>query len=276
MDKEIKDIFDSHHKLDEKTLDTIESMLLSFRYLRAEYINYTQKTINDLFVSLNYQYAYYPIDIYELRNILEKNKVSCLFSLDFCKKYLIDYPIWLGFEFDGEGVGGLTLDPKEIKLVRAFINIDAVSQDQKIDAVSQDQKKVDSITDIFKELVSKELLYEVKVFFENPIFSRSSVAIENSNFRPKIASPLHKYVVNIGNIEIENEIINSNSPEDAVIEAVSKKWDSIKDSYHGGDLNYRPPRFDPKTWLAMKESPMWADIVKEASKTFNLKTSQSN
>ena len=101
--EDINSLLKNKFKIDDLELYNLSSAISNCRILNYEFCNYPDKVLKDV-VSLDSKtdIIYYPCDIVELSYILEQNEVSShkyfiLSNINFINKYLLDYPLFLGF-----------------------------------------------------------------------------------------------------------------------------------------------------------------------------------
>jgi len=102
----------------------IYQSLSSFRKVKDVFADNENNILKDAFSLIcESNYAYYPLDVIELRLFLTSNRISCmidtLFSYKFIRKYCHDYPLMLCIDIsktDMERYGGIVMDDDSVDL----------------------------------------------------------------------------------------------------------------------------------------------------------------
>jgi hypothetical protein len=236
----------------QQAADVVEA-IMAYRDLSQELIDYPVKVVEDLASApVAFNASYLPCDIIELRPILAKKSIFkltpiALFSFEFCRRYLLDYPILLGCDIKSNcgifsGVVLLKDNPFDISnaIKRIYIRENLLSHGQ-----------IDIVEGIFKEYCPESKVYRIG---DIPAIRGEKVAQGRRKRR---------FRVNIETIGVNNIDVFAISEADAVQQALSRRWQSV--SKETGQ-RVKPAKYHLEYWLG---SPFWDNIVTEA-RGFNL------
>lgn len=144
--------------------DILDGALDSLRYCNPSQQGDVdgQSIVQDLFqMEIESSFAYYPIDIVELRHFIEQDSISLgkpsvLFSLRFIRKHCSDYPLVIGVNIKGlDGKhGGAFIDydclslKERLKRLYIFRDLDKQAVCNIKDIINDTETKIDIIKDI--------------------------------------------------------------------------------------------------------------------------------
>jgi tRNA nucleotidyltransferase/poly(A) polymerase len=257
-----------HEKINEILCDTsfkydqsacLCDLLNSFRYLSYELIQNPQMLLEDLIQNkIESNKGYYPLDVVELRLALSQDRIPSikpmLFSYKFTQKYLQDYPLLLCIDIskdDYSCFGGLAIGEYYSSLHNSLKRIYISSKLSK--------KTIEDVQNILKEEDIKcDMIVDTKV----PGLSN-----------PKLAAALNAYIVNISQLGIEDETIHADTEEEAVADAINRKWDRVQQAKN---LRYREHKYRPQTWLKLRNTEFWSNMVRHAHTVKSIKMAQLN
>jgi len=237
------DILDQ--KLSNNDACSIFRILSFIRNVKEEMIEDTDKVLYDLFqYPIESKYAYLPIDVIELRYLLENNSASkiinALFSYKFARKYFQDYLLLMCIDISDSSCdiyGGVVVNTEQIalkdKLKRLYIH------------PRLDEEIVKQIKAIFNE---EEVHVDIVADIQVP-----------GTYNPKFSAVLNRYIVNIGGLDIKDAVMNATSEEEAISEAVNRKWNRVRESV---GFHYRPYKYRTSTWLKFRGTPFWNMMVR--------------
>ena len=169
----------------------------NYRYLFDEYIDNSDKILQDLSKSTIYNDVIFPCDVIDLRKILEDKKICCLnnialFSPQFANKYLKKFPIFLTLN------NNLILEEEEcIKNIKGakflLTNILDISSNIKNICINF---PIENITKYKIINIIKEISPEINYFISNSVPGISGYNEKLSkkvNIKTKYAKELKKY-----------------------------------------------------------------------------------
>lgn len=222
---------------------SIISSFLNFESFFEGYQNFS-KIINKKIFSTQNDSNYYYIPIYtlELRQILQNKKIQFNRNigggaLKIIQEFFSSWPCFLVIDADVNipmyEFGGWAIWDENIDLSEGLVRISSL-------------ERIDS--PFFQEI--KNIVKEICPSLE--VFSITETPGLSSNLS-KIAN---KYIVNLGKLDIEDEVIHGKSEEDAVEKALEKAWKKTKNPH-------KDPVFTVEHW---KRNEFWPAIVKKASK----------
>lgn len=190
-----------------------------------------------------YNKCYLPCDILQLRDILSTGKYfsPCnimLFSNKVWQRVIKSYKIILVLNIDPQKTdalmaGGIAILPRTELDIKS--NISSV--------IIQRNAPYEEVESIISEYIPTCPIYDVAYV----------PAISNEKFADK----KDFYVVNLPQLQIENQKVRANSPQDALEICLIRRWSW----YHDKDnFKKRPDRFRVEFW---NESPFFNSIVKK-------------
>lgn len=240
----------SGKQMEETHANYLYQSLSCFRKVKDIFADDENGILTDAFEFLiESNFAYYPLDVIELRLYLAENKISCqvdtLFSYKFVRKYCYDYPLLLCLDVSKSSMkryGGVIMDEDNIDLSECIRRLYISPKLQK--------ETIANILDTVKELCPKiDIVLDLKV---------------PGTFNAKLASKQQKYIVDLPQLDFKSEITTSEGEHQAVIDAVNKAWRSHREKNGIEDNRNRPSHYLPSYWLNFsRDSTMWQAIVKK-------------
>jgi len=245
-------------KLADYDISRVSNALVQFRDIAKILASDQKSFFSNLFRNENLSKFCYPCDMVELRTILTDETIYsqgsvAFFPVNFASHYFPSYSVLLLLnDIDTD----IDLDSLKVSSNNTFS-----LKDKLLGILVNQGRGRGVLAEAYR--IAQECEAEVRVEPINQVPGTSlPQACAASKKIVKEASDI-SYQVNIESLGIKNASVRASSAVEAVQKALNERWQQL----YGSKVN-RSEKFLVKHWM---NSPLWDDIVRQASTVYNLK-----